>query len=63
MALKLPPRTIKLLNNDYRRSEGIALAQAWIDEQQTKIDARMQPINKTKSELLEISSFVSQFAE
>ena len=63
MALKLPARVVRLLNNDYRRSEGIALAQAWIDSQQTKIDVRNTALNQTAFELSEIKTYVRIFVE
>ena len=63
MTLKLSKRIIRLLNDDYRKSEGIALAQSWIDAQQTKIDVRSSALNQTTSELSEIRTYVQMFVE
>ena len=63
MVLKLSKRIIRLLNDDYRKSEGIALAQAWIDSQQSKIDSRNTALNQNAFELSEIKVYVQNFVE
>lgn len=63
MALKLPSRTVRLLKNEYRRAEGIALAQQWIDEQEGKINVVQNRVNLVNIELQEIVRYVQMFNE